>query len=123
MAVKPEKSPSFNFEIPAARKLRRVIVARWTLLTSSAELTSGIAATMASRTCGVRSLTGIMLAYTELNIPKTINDVNKTDTTHLRLLIIVFIEMSLFLFIDMRNSCHPLTKKYIRLSIDNYLKA
>ena len=60
--VKPAKSPDFSSEIPADRKFRLVIPARCAPVTSSAEVIPETAATIASRTCGVRSLTGSEVA-------------------------------------------------------------
>ena len=46
--------------MPAFRKLRVVIAARCAEVTWLAALTPGIAATIASPTCGVRALTGVI---------------------------------------------------------------
>ena len=59
----PSKSPAANavmflfprFSVP-------LIAARCAAVTSLAAFTPGIAATIASRTCGVRSLTGVISA-------------------------------------------------------------
>ena len=60
-ATRPEKSPDFSSEMPLPRRLRLLIVARCAKVTSSASRISDNAETMASRTCGVRSMTGIKL--------------------------------------------------------------
>ena len=56
--VNPLKSLVFNDVISAPPMLREVILARCAVVTSFAESTSGTAATIASRTCWVRSLRG-----------------------------------------------------------------
>ena len=55
---RPEKSPAFSEVIDSLDRLRLVIAARSASVTSLAELTPSVA-TIASRTCGVRSLTGM----------------------------------------------------------------
>ena len=56
--VRPEKSPDWSAVIPVERRFRLVIVARCVSVISAASVTFGTAATMASRTCVVRWLTG-----------------------------------------------------------------
>ena len=56
--VIPEKSPVLRDVMPLLRRLRLVIAATWDSVTSAASVTFGAAATIASRTSGVRSATG-----------------------------------------------------------------
>ena len=60
--VSPEKSPAFNSEISLFRRFRTVIDARCASVTSAAASTPSIALTIASRTAGVRSSTGVTSA-------------------------------------------------------------
>ena len=57
-AVIPEKSPGFRDEIPLFLRLRVLIAATSASVTLAASVALGTAATIASRTSGVRSITG-----------------------------------------------------------------
>ena len=56
---KPSKSPAFSVVMLWSLRLRLVIKARCEAVTSLAESTPGTNATIVSRTCCVRSLTGV----------------------------------------------------------------
>ena len=58
--VSPLKSPVFNELMDLLLRDKLEIAARCAAVTSAAEETPGTAATIASRTCGVRSLTGVI---------------------------------------------------------------
>ena len=66
-AVIPEKSPVLSDEIPLPRRLRLVIAATCDSVTDTASVTFGTAATIASRTCSVRSATGTKPALTTVS--------------------------------------------------------
>ena len=57
-AVRPSKSPACSDVMPADPKSKDVIAARCAVVTLAQALTPGTAATMASRTCSVRSQNG-----------------------------------------------------------------
>ena len=58
-AVRPSKSPSFSDVMPAYPKPKDVIAARCASVTLAQALTPDTAATIPSRTCSVRSQTGV----------------------------------------------------------------
>ena len=60
--VSPEKSPAFNSEISLFRRFKAVIDTSCSAVTSAAASTPSIALTIASRTAGVRSATGVTSA-------------------------------------------------------------
>ena len=72
-AVSPLKSPVFRELIDLFAKFRDVIAARCAMVTSFALLTPGTAATIASRTAAVRSLTdGIGVSFTSVTLIVTV---------------------------------------------------
>ena len=60
--VRPSKSPDFSVVIDLPISDKDVIAARCSKVTSAALFTPGTAVTIAARTCGVRSLTGVISA-------------------------------------------------------------
>ena len=59
--VRPSKSPDFSVVILLSNISSSVIAVRCAAVTLAAEVTPGTAATIASRTCGVRLATGVIV--------------------------------------------------------------
>ena len=70
--VKPLKSPDFSDVMPLEIRLSVVISAMCMSVTSSGEVMSGSAATIASRTSGVRSLSGGLISFTFVTLIVTV---------------------------------------------------